>query len=191
MVVDDLNIISFKSLDKWESWLTKNHTKSPGVWLRIAKAGSSAKTITYAEALEGALCYGWIDGRKEKFDSESWLQRFTPRRPKSIWSKRNVEHAERLIKTGKMRAAGLHEIERAKADGRWEAAYDSSSETEIPDDFLKALAKNRKAKKFFDTLNKTNLYAITWRLQTAKKPETREKRIKMIIEALEAGVTFH
>lgn len=191
MVDDDLKTISFKSLDKWESWLTKNHTKSPGVWLRIAKVGSSQKTISYAEALDGALCYGWIDGRKEKFDTESWLQRFTPRRSKSIWSKRNIEHAERLVKAKRMRPAGLHEIERAKADGRWEAAYDSPGEAKVPDDFLKALAKNRKAKKFFATLSKTNVYSIVWRLQTAKKPETREKRIKMIIEMLESGITFH
>lgn len=191
MVIDDLKIVSFTSVSKWELWLKENHTKSPGVWLRISKVGSPEKTVTYAEALDGALCYGWIDGRKEKFDEESWLQRFTPRRPKSIWSKRNIEHAERLVKARKMRAAGLQQIEEAKADGRWEAAYDSPGESKIPDDFLKALARNAKAKKFFKTLNKTNLYAIAWRLQTAKKPETREKRIKAIIEALEAGVTFH
>ena len=191
MVNDDLEIISFKSLDKWESWLAKNHSKSEGVWLRLSKKDSSEKTISYAEALDGALCFGWIDGRKEKFDTESWLQRFTPRRPKSIWSKRNIEHTERLIKAKKMRSAGLHQIEKAKEDGRWSAAYDAPSESKVPEDFLKALEKNKKAEAFFKTLNKANTYAIVWRLQTAKKPETREKRVKTIIEMLGKGEKFH
>ena len=191
MVNDELKIVSFKSLAKWELWLAKNHAKSEGVWLRLFKKDASAKTVSYTEALDGALCYGWIDGRKEKFDAASWLQRFTPRRPKSIWSKRNIEHTERLIKAKRMRAAGLHQIESAKEDGRWGAAYDAPSESKVPEDFLKALGKYKKAKMFFETLNKANLYSISWRLQTAKKPETREKRIKTIIEMLEKGDKFH
>ena len=188
---DGLEIITFESLDQWERWLAKNHAKSNGIWLRIFKKNSSTRTISYAEALDGALCYGWIDGQKDKYDAYSWLQRFTPRRPKSIWSKRNIEHIERLIKVKKIKIAGLREIEKAKEDGRWSAAYDSPSNSEVPDDFLKALARNKKAKAFFDTLNKANLYSITWRLQTAKKSETREKRMKAIIEQLAQNIKFN
>lgn len=191
MVNDDFEILSFKSPAKWEAWLAKNHAKSEGVWLRLSKKDATEKTLSNAEALDGALCFGWIDSRKEKFDAESWLQRFTPRRPKSIWSKRNVENCERLIKEKKMRAAGLRQIEKAKADGRWSAAYDAASESKIPDDLLEILSKNKKAMAFFRTLSKANLYAITWRLQTAKKVETREKRIIMIVSMLENGETFH
>ena len=188
---DGLEIITFESLDQWERWLAKNHAKSSGIWLRIFKKNSLKRTISYAEALDGALCYGWIDGQKDKYDADSWLQRFTPRRPKSIWSKRNIEHTERLIKVKRIKVAGFREIEKAKEDGRWGAAYDSPSNSKVPDDFLKALARNKKAKAFFDTLNKANLYSITWRLQTAKKSETREKRMKAIIEQLAQNIKFH
>ena len=147
--------------------------------------------MTHAEALADALCYGWIDGPLKKHDEESWLHKFVPRRPKSLWSKRNREIVERLTETGKMMAAGLKEVEEAKADGRWDKAYDSPSKMRVPDDFMKELSKNKKARTFFGTLNKANTYAIAWRLQTAKKPETREKRMKTIIEMLAAGKPLH
>ena len=148
-------------------------------------------TITYAEALDVALCYGWIDGQKKPYDTKSWLQKFTPRRPKSIWSKRNREHIARLEKSGKMRAAGGKQVAAAKADGRWEQAYDSQSNMVVPADFLKELAKNKKAETFFKLLNKTNTYAIVWRIQTAKKIETRDKRMKAILEMLKKEEKFH
>lgn len=184
-------VTSFTSPDRWGSWLDKNHTTSKGVWLRIYKKGSGIKTISYSEALDGALCYGWIDGQKRPFDAESWIQRFCPRRPKGLWSKINVGHAERLIRLGKMKPAGLAAIESAKKDGRWDAAYHSSSKAIVPEDFLAALSKNKKAKAFFKSLNKTNLYSISWRLQTAKKPETRQRRMKTILQMLAKGQKFH
>ena len=183
--------IAFESSRTFRAWLSKNHAKSPGIWLRVFKKGSGTKTISYAEALDQALCFGWIDGQKKLYDSESWLQKFTTRRPRSGWSKKNTEHAERLIKSRKMTSFGLAEIKAAKADGRWKAAYASFSTAAAPADFLKELAKNKKANAFLKTLNKTNLYSIVYRLQTAKKPETRKKRMEMIIEMLERGETFH
>jgi uncharacterized protein YdeI (YjbR/CyaY-like superfamily) len=149
------------------------------------------KTVTYAEALEEAFCYGWIDGQANKYDADSYIQKFTPRRPKSIWSKRNTQIAERLIKQGRMKKAGMEQVELAKGDGRWQQAYDSPKNMKVPDDFLQELSKNKKAKTFFDGLNKTNLYAIAWRLQTAKKPETREKRLKEILAMMSEGKKFH
>jgi len=187
----DQPILSFQTQKKWRDWLHKNHKKSSGIWLRIYKKDSGVKTVTYAQALDEALCYGWIDGQRNKYDEQSYLQKFTPRRKKSIWSKRNTEHIERLTKEGKMHPAGLAEVEAAKADGRWEKAYDSPAAMDIPDDFLKALEKKPKAHAFFKTLNKTNLYSIAWRLQTAKKPETRERRMKAILGMLEEGKKFH
>ena len=169
----------------------KNHKQSSGIWLRIWKVNTEHPTVTYAEALDEALCFGWIDGQKKAYDKGSWLQRFTPRRSGSGWSKKNTEHAERLIKSKKMTASGLQEIKAAKSDGRWKSAYESFSNTKMPDDFLKELAKNKKAMEFFKTLNKTNLYSISYRLQTAKKTETREKRMKVIIKMRENGEKFH
>ncbi|MEO6165981.1 MAG: YdeI/OmpD-associated family protein, partial [Chitinophagales bacterium] len=148
-------------------------------------------TISYAEALDVALCYGWIDGQKKSHDEGAWLQMFCPRKAKSIWSKINTGHVERLINDGRMRPAGLDAVEKAKSDGRWAKAYDSPSKMTIPEDFLKALGKNKKAAAFFVTLNKTNLFSIGFRLQTAKKQETREKRMKEIIEMLAKGEKFH
>ena len=188
---EDIQIISFKSTNQWASWLDRNHSKSNGIWIRFFKKAAAEKTINHAEALDIALCYGWIDGQAKAYDEKSWLQKFTPRRAKSLWSKRNIEHVERLVSENKMKAAGLREVEQAKRDGRWDAAYDSPSKSTIPEDFLKALSKNKKAKAFFDTLNKTNLYSISWRLQTAKKPETREKRMKSILAMLGRGEKFH
>jgi len=188
---DKLKIIAYKSATEWETWLEKNHRTSPGLWIRIFKKGSGKPSITYAQALDGALCYGWIDGQKQKYDDDSWLQRFTPRRPKSSWSKINTGHIERLIKTGKMKEAGLTHVNAAKQDGRWAKAYDSQSMATLPEDFLQELAKNKKAKIFFATLSKSNLYAIFYRLQTAKKEETKQKRLKAIIAMLEKGEKFY
>jgi uncharacterized protein YdeI (YjbR/CyaY-like superfamily) len=184
-------IISFPSAGDFRTWLATNHTEPGGIWLRIYKKDSGVATVTYAEALDQALCFGWIDGQKKPYDQQSWLQRFTPRRPRSGWSKRNTQHAGRLIKSGAMAAPGLKEVNAAKADGRWKAAYDSFSQAAVPEDFLNRLAKNKKAKAFFETLNKTNLYSILYRLQTAKQPETREKRVRAIIEMLARGEKFH
>lgn len=147
--------------------------------------------MSYAEALDEALCFGWIDGQKRPSDEESWLQKFTPRRARSGWSKRNTEHADRLIAAGKMTPSGLDEIEAAKADGRWHTAYDAFGSAEVPEDFLKALEKNPRALAFFDTLNKTNLYSIVYRLQTAKRPDTRARRIERIVAQLARGERFH
>lgn len=187
----DLPIIAFASGKEWENWLVKNHASSNGIRLKFAKKNSGIATVTYDEALKTALCYGWIDGQLNKFDDKHWLIKFTPRSPKSIWSKRNCEFVAKLITEGKMQPAGLEKVEAAKKDGRWEAAYDSPKNMIIPDDFLKELAKDEKAKAFFETLNKANTYAIAWRLQTAKKPETREKRMKAILAMMAKGEKFH
>jgi uncharacterized protein YdeI (YjbR/CyaY-like superfamily) len=190
-VVDDLPVISFASLEEWESWLEKDNGRSAGIWLRIYKKDSGVKSLSYPEALDGALCYGWIDGLKRPFDKQSWIQRFTPRRSKSLWSKINTGHVERLTQLGKIKPAGLAAIEAAKKDGRWDAAYHSPGKAAVPKDFLDALSKNKKAKAFFETLNKTNRYSIAWRLQTAKKPETRERRMKAILQMLVHGKKYH
>jgi uncharacterized protein YdeI (YjbR/CyaY-like superfamily) len=183
--------LAFKTAKSWNSWLAKNHAKPLGIWLRFFKKDSGEKSITYAEALQEALCYGWIDGQANKGDEKSWIQKFTPRRKNSMWSKRNIGYVEQLIKDGKMKPAGLKEFEDAKAGGRHKTAYDSPSNMEIPSDFLKELSKNKKAKAFFDTLNKSNTYAIAWRLQTAKKPETRERRMEVILKMMKEGKKFH
>jgi len=187
----ELKVLSFKTPNAFERWLAKNHDKVNGILLRFYKKDSEKESITYKEAVDEALCYGWIDGQANKFDDESWIQKFTPRGARSIWSKRNIDNIERLTTLKKMKPAGLDEVAKAKADGRWARAYDSPKEMQIPDDFMKALSKNKKAKAFFDTLNKTNKYAIGWRLQTAKKPETKEKRIKTIVEMLSKEQKFH
>ena len=187
----DNPIVFFALPEEWFAWLAENHDKSAGVWLRMFKKGAGQLTLDYAQALDGALCYGWIDGQKKTYDADSWIQMFTPRRPKGTWSKRNREHVERLIESGQMHSAGLKEVEKAKEDGRWDQAYDSPKNMEIPEDFLRELAKSKKATKFFETLNKANLYAIAWRLQTAKKPETREKRKQAILQMLKEGKKIH
>lgn len=187
----DFPVLFFESQDEWRTWLEQNHNNARGVWLRFYKKGSSITSLNYAGALDEALCYGWIDGQSKTSDEKSYLQKFTPRRAKSIWSKRNIEHIARLIKEGKMKPSGLKEAESAKADGRWDRAYDSPGNQSIPEDFLLKLSKDKKALAFFESLNKANTYAITWRLQTAKKPETREKRMKIILEMLSRGEKFH
>ena len=186
-----MEIQSFPSALEFRSWLEEHHAQSNGLLLRIYKKDSGIATVTYTEALDQALCFGWIDGQKLPVDEKSWVQKFTPRRPKSSWSKKNTEHVARLMKAGAMTAAGLKQIEAAKADGRWKAAYDSQSNTSVPKEFLNALARNKKASAFYKTLNKTNLYSIAYRLQTAKRPETKIKRIKSIVEMLARGETFH
>jgi uncharacterized protein YdeI (YjbR/CyaY-like superfamily) len=187
----DLPIVSFQSSQEWEEWLAENHTQPGGVWLRFFRKGSGRPTVTHDEALDAALCYGWIDGQAKKYDELSWLHKFTPRRAGSVWSRRNTEHVERLTREDRMKPAGLAEVEAAKADGRWTRAYDSSSKMTVPEDFLEEVSKNKEAKAFFKTLNKANTYAIAWRLQTAKKPETREKRMKAILTMLAKGEKFH
>ncbi|ACU61709.1 YdeI/OmpD-associated family protein [Chitinophaga pinensis] len=188
--LDTTPIIEFKTAKAFETWLVKNHDNSHGIWLKIFKKDSGMDTVSYAEALDVALCYGWIDGQKKAHDEQAWLQKFCPRRAKSIWSKINTGHVERLINEGRMRPAGLKAVEKAKADGSWEKAYDSPSKIVMPEDFLKELSKNKKAEAFFKSLNKTNVFSIGFRLQTAKKQETREKRMKEIIEMLAKGEKF-
>ncbi len=184
-------VLSFKNSNAFDKWLAKNYDKINGIQLRFFKKGSGKKSITYKEAIDEALCYGWIDGQANKYDDVSWIQKFTPRRQRSIWSKKNTENIERLTALGKMKPSGMAEAEKAKADGRWAKAYDSPSQMQMPDDFIKLLSKNKKAKAFFESLNKANKYAIAWRLQTAKKPETREKRVKLILEMLSKEEKFH
>ena len=182
---------AFKDAKAWESWLAKNHKAADGIWMRLAKKASGIKSITYPEALEVALCYGWIDGLKRPESPTTWLQRFTPRRRRSIWSEINRNKALGLIAGGRMMPAGLEEIERAKRDGRWDAAYASPKAATMPPDFQKELNRHPKAKAFFKTISRTNSYAIMWRIQTAKKPETRARRIATYIEMLEKGDTIH
>ena len=180
----ELPIIPFASRDAWAAWLDEHHATSNGVWLKIAKKGSAIETISYAEALDVALCYGWIDGQKASFDERHWLQRFTPRRPRSKWSKVNRQKATELIEKGEMRHAGLREVERAKADGRWEEAYDAQSTTTVPDDMRQELEKNQRALEFFSKLDSRNRYAILYRIQDAKKSETRARRIEKYVAML-------
>jgi len=187
----ELPILFFETAEAWRNWLELNPDNVTGVWLRFYKKGSGTPSINYALALDEALCYGWIDGQALKYDDVSYLQRFTPRRAKSIWSKINIEHISRLEREGKMTPRGWKEVEAAKADGRWAQAYDSPANATIPDDFLQELSNNKQALAFFESLNKTNKFAIIWRLQTAKKPETREKRKKTIIEMLIRGEKFY
>ena len=189
--VNTLPIKAFKTADAFEVWLSKNHDTSKGIWLKIFKKDSEKTTVSYAEALDVALCYGWIDGQKQSHDEEAWLQKFCPRGDKSVWSKINTGHVKRLIKEGRMKPAGLNAVEKAKANGSWQKAYDSPGRMTIPEDFLKELSRNKKAEAFFKTLNKTNLFSIGFRLQTAKKQETKEKRIKAIIDMLAKGEKFH
>jgi uncharacterized protein YdeI (YjbR/CyaY-like superfamily) len=186
----DLPIKLFTSADEWRQWLELYHATANGVWLRFFKQGRG-EAINHAEALDEALCYGWIDSQAAKFDDDSYLQKLTPRRAKSIWSKRNIEHVARLTQAGRMTPAGAAEVEAAKADGRWLQAYDSPANMVIPQDFLEELTKNSKAQVFFDTLNKTNRYSIAWRLQTAKTTATRQKRMQVIIEMLTNRMKFH
>ncbi|MBA2346218.1 MAG: YdeI/OmpD-associated family protein [Rubrobacter sp.] len=180
----ELEILPFESAETWEVWLDVNHTSTDGLWIKFAKKSSGIATVTYAEALDIALCYGWIDGQTRKFDDEYYLQRFTPRRKRSKWSKINREKVAKLIEAGRMKPAGLWEIERAKADGRWDAAYDSPSTATVPDDLQRRFDENPEASEFFATLDSRNRYAILYQIQDAKKPETRARRIEKFVAML-------
>jgi uncharacterized protein YdeI (YjbR/CyaY-like superfamily) len=177
-------VSSFASREAWDEWLARHHDASSGVWVKLAKKGSGIESVSYTEAVEVALCYGWIDGQARRVDDDYSAQRFTPRRARSRWSKRNRERATRLIERGEMKPAGLREVERAQADGRWEAAYDSPSTATVPDDLRRALEEAPTAREFFETLNSTNRYAILHRIQEAKKPETRARRIEKFVAML-------
>lgn len=182
---DNLLVEMFQDHDAWNKWLAVNHEKSSGLWLRFAKKASALKSVSHAEALSTALCYGWIDGQTDIYNEESWLQKFTPRRARSIWSKVNCTAAEDLIANKQMKSAGLKEVERAQQDGRWQAAYDSAKESKVPPDLQAALDQNKKANDFFATLNSKNRYAVLFRIQTVKRTETRAKRIQQFVAMLE------
>ena len=186
----ELPALPFESKKKWADWLAKEHDKSAGVWLKLAKKATGIPSVTYQEALDVALCYGWIDGQRASFDENYYLQKYTPRRPKSIWSKINTEKVERLIVSGEMKPSGLKAVEVAKQDGRWDAAYKSQKNISVPEDFQSALSKNKKAKSFFESLTSAKRYSFLFRIETAKKAETREKRISQFVEMLEKGETF-
>ena len=180
----DLLVLSFDSPGAWDDWLGEHHTESQGVWLKIAKASAGTTSVSYAQALDAALCYGWIDGQKKSYDDRFWLQKFTPRRSRSVWSRVNTEKALALIESGKMKPAGLRQVDAARHDGRWDAAYASPRSMAIPDDFRVQLDRNPGAREFFETLNKLNRYAICYRIENAKKPETRKARIDKFIAML-------
>jgi uncharacterized protein YdeI (YjbR/CyaY-like superfamily) len=188
---ETLPTLPFDTPQHWEAWLKDNHASARGVWLKIAKKETGIASVSYAEALDVALCYGWIDGQKAAYDGQFWLQKFTPRGPKSGWSKINCEKVAALIAAGRMQPAGLRQVELAQADGRWAAAYDSQSKINIPDDFQRALDANPQALAFFTTLNSANRYAFLYRIQTAKKPETRAERIRTFIDMLSREEKFH
>ncbi len=188
---EESEIQLFQSANEWADWLENSHQTSTGLWLRLAKKGSSLQSITYKDALEVALCYGWIDGQKRPESDSTWLQRFSPRSPKSLWSKINREKAFALITSGNMQAAGLQAIENAKQSGRWDAAYDGSRTASVPNDFQAALDANPTAKAFFDTLDRANRYAILWRIQTVKRPETRARKIIHFTGILERAEKIH
>jgi uncharacterized protein YdeI (YjbR/CyaY-like superfamily) len=181
----------FKSKQDWSAWLEKNHQQSEALWLRLAKKDSGLRSVSYKEAIDVALCYGWIDGQKKPENEQTWLQKFSPRGTRSVWSKINREKALALIATGEMKAPGLAAIEKAKQNGRWEAAYDSPSGATVPPDFQAALDASPKAAAFFKTLNKANSYAILWRIQTVKKAETRTRKIEQFIAMLERKEKLH
>lgn len=181
----DLPVHSFATPDLWRAWLTEHHTQGDGIWLKMYKKDSGIPSINYAQALDEALCFGWIDGQLKKCDEQSWYQRFTPRRARSVWSEKNTQNVARLIKAGKMMEAGMREVESAKADGRWQARYSPPSKGTPPKEFFQLLEKNPKAKAFYETLNKQNVYAIYYRIHNAKREETRQNRIKMFVAMLE------
>jgi uncharacterized protein YdeI (YjbR/CyaY-like superfamily) len=190
-MADELPIHLFADPDALEAWLEENHGSSQGLWLKIAKKGTGRSSVTYGEALQLALCFGWIDSQKRGFDEEYFLQRFTPRRPRGRWSQINRDKAEALIAAQRMRPAGLAEVDAAKADGRWEAAYAGQRTAEVPDDLQRELDANRAAAEFFATLDSANRYAVIYRLNDAKKPETRERRLRKFLAMLERGEKVH
>jgi uncharacterized protein YdeI (YjbR/CyaY-like superfamily) len=188
---DNLQVLSFETQHDLEAWLNEHHVDTKGIWLKIAKKEARTPSVSYAEALDSALCYGWIDGQKASFDDKYWLQKFTQRGARSIWSKVNCGKAEALIVEGRMQPAGLRQVEIAKSDGRWERAYESQSKITIPEDFQSELDKNQVAKDFFDTLDSANRYAFLFRIHTAKKSETRSARIQKFVEMLAQQQKLH
>jgi len=186
-----LPVITFDDLAAWETWLATQAGDANGLWLKLAKAGNSASSLTKAEAIDGALCHGWIDGQIDKYDDAWFLTRFTPRKSQSKWSEKNRDRAEQLIAGGRMSPAGQAAIDAAKADGRWEAAYAPASTADVPADLAAALDANPRARTFFETLTGANRYAILYRVQTAKKPETRSRRIAKFVAMCAAGETIH
>lgn len=187
----DYPVELFAGPSEWEAWLEQNHDSAPGVWLVFAKKASALTSITYAEAVEVAICFGWIDGQSRSRDADTWLQKFTPRGRRSGWSRINCERVDSLVRRGRMRPAGLAAVEAAKADGRWERAYDSPATAVVPDDLQQALDASPAAAEFFATLNAANRYAILYRIQTAVKPETRARRIEKFVGMLERGERLH
>lgn len=182
---------AFRTQQDFEQWLEKNHHRPEGVWIRFAKKASGIKSIAHPEALESALCFGWIDALRRPETDTTYLQRFVPRRPKSLWSQINRAKAVSLIESGRMRPSGHAEVERAKQDGRWDAAYPSPANATVPPEFERALEENPKAKAFFETISRVNRYAIVWRLATAKTPEKREQLSRKFLDMLEKGETLH
>lgn len=186
----ELPVEQFATPEALAGWLAA-HAEAPGVWLRIAKKGAGVTTVTYAQALDVALCHGWIDGQKRADDARFFQQRFTPRRARSVWSKRNIGHVERLVAAGRMQPRGQREVDAAKADGRWASAYAGSASMEVPAELADALARNRKARAAFEALDRTNRYAFCWRVHTAKKPETRAARAQQFVAMLAKGEKLH
>lgn len=191
MSTADEQTLTFATPQQWEAWLSKHYTQQDGVIIKIAKKDTGVASVTHQEALDIALCYGWIDAIRRSFDATYFLQRFTPRRPRSLWSKVNIGKVEALIAAGRMQAPGMAEIEKAKADGRWAAAYEPAATATIPDDLADYFKAHPKAAAYYESLNKTNKYAVIWRLATARTPETRAKRFVAITAMLEAGESFH
>ena len=186
-----LSIVGFAACVDWEEWLEANHVTSAGLWLKLAKKGAGVDSVSYAQALEVALCFGWIDGQKRSFDEQFWLQRFTPRSPRSRWSRINRDKAQALVEQGRMRPAGAEQIDRAKEDGRWAQAYEGQRLATVPEDLQRALDTSPAAKTFFETLDRANRYAVVYRVQDAKRPETRARRIAKFVAMLESHEKIH
>lgn len=184
---NEFPILPFASAVHFEHWMIDHHGSDDGVWIKVARKAAGIASVTYDEALDVALCHGWIDGQRKSHDDRYFLQKFTPRRPRSLWSKRNIAKVAALTAAGRMQSSGMAEIELAKQDGRWEAAYDSPKDMVVPEDFLEAVRGNTLAQACFETLSKSNLYAIGWRLATAKTPETRKRRFEALLAMLETG----
>jgi uncharacterized protein YdeI (YjbR/CyaY-like superfamily) len=192
MARDELPVLTFSSVESWRQWLAAEAAASPGVWLKLAKkTGAAEPTLSYAEALEVALCFGWIDGQKGRLDDRHWLQRFTPRKPGSRWSRINTQKAEALIEAGRMQPAGLREVELAKADGRWEQAYAGQRDAAVPEDLRQALDANPAASEFFETISGVNRYAILYRIHSVKRAETRARKIEQYVQMLAEHKTIH
>jgi uncharacterized protein YdeI (YjbR/CyaY-like superfamily) len=188
---DGLPIVAFADDDAWERWLEENHAASNGIWIKTAKKKTGVATVTHAEALDTAICFGWIDGQRHPYDDTYYLQRFTPRKPRSRWSQVNVKKAEALIAAKRMRPSGHAQIDAAKADGRWAAAYEPQRRATVPEDFQRALDRNPEAKAFFETLKGVNRYSFLYRIQSVKRPETRQRKIEQFVTMLAEGRTFH